>query len=136
MRYPRIRSGIIVITGKIVTAATRILAIKANTTTKNPDNKSGNRWEHKERDSKITLLHKSPHFVPAKFSESFFKQFNLAMKLKKEELRKQEKVEVEVSEVTEEDVAKVFGVTKDHMLEAAKILQAEENTEKLCDSSV
>ena len=37
--------------------------------------------------------------------------------------------------VTEEDIAKVFGVTKDHMLEAAKILQAEENTKNLGDSS-
>ena len=57
------------------------------------------------------------------------------MKLRKEELKKQGKVEAEVSEVTEEDVAKAFGVTKDHMLEAAKILQAEENTENLGDSS-
>ena len=57
------------------------------------------------------------------------------MKLRKEELKKQGKVEAEVSEVTEEDVAKVFGVTKAHMLEAAKILQAEENTENLGHSS-
>ena len=53
------------------------------------------------------------------------------MKLRKEELKKQGKVEAEVSKVTEEDVAKTFGVTKDHMLEAAKILQTEENTENL-----
>ena len=33
-----------------------------------------------------------------------------------------------MSEVTEEDIAKASGVTKDHMLEAAKILQGEENT--------
>ena len=57
------------------------------------------------------------------------------MKLRKEELKKQGKVEAEVSEVTEEDVAKAFGVTKDHMLEAAKILQAEENTKNLGHSS-
>ena len=47
-----------------------------------------------------------------KFGESFFKQFNLAMKLRKEELKKQGKVEAEDSEVTEDDVAKAFGVTK------------------------
>ena len=57
------------------------------------------------------------------------------MKLRKEELKKQGKVEAEVSKVTEGDVAKVFGVTKDHMLEAAKILQAEENTKNLDESS-
>ena len=87
------------------------------------------------RDSKIILLQESSHFVPAKFGESFFKQFDLAIKLRKEELKKQGRVEAEVSEVTEEDVAKVFGVTKDNMLEAAKILQAEENTKNLGDSS-
>ena len=58
------------------------------------------------------------------------------MKLRKEELKKQGKVEAEVSKVTEEDVAKVFGVTKDHRLEAAKILQAKENTKNLGGYSV
>ena len=57
------------------------------------------------------------------------------MKLGKEELKKQGKVEAEVSKVTEEDVAKAFGVTKDHMLEAVKILQAEENTKNSGQSS-
>ena len=72
---------------------------------------------------KITLLHESSHFIPVQNLVSpFFKQFNLAMKLRKEELKKQGKVQAKVSEVTEEDVAKAFGVTKDHMLEATKIL--------------
>ena len=57
------------------------------------------------------------------------------MQLRKEELKKQGKVEAEVSEVTREDIVRVFGVTKDHMLEAAKILQAEENAENLGKSS-
>ena len=70
-----------------------------------------------------------------KFHESFFKQFNLAMKLRKEELKKQGEVEAEVSKVTEEDIAKAFGVTKDHILEATKILQAKENTNISGDSS-
>ena len=135
MRYPKVTNGIVVITEKVVTAATGILATKANTTKKLRITNLGNRWEHKERDSKITLLHESSHFIPVQFGESFFKQFDLAMKLRKEELKKQGKVEAEVSEVTEEDVAKAFGVTKDHMLEAAKILQAEENTKNLGDSS-
>ena len=108
---------------------------KSQYNNKTQDNKSGNRWEHRERDSKITLLNESLHFVPEQFGESFFKQFDLAMKLRKEELKKQGKVEAEVSEVTEEDVAKAFGVSKNHMLEAAKILQAEENTPNLGHSS-
>ena len=37
--------------------------------------------------------------------------------------------------MTEEDVAKAFGVIKDHMLEAAKILQAEKNTKYVGHSS-
>ena len=51
----------------------------------------------------------------AKFGESFFKQFDLAMQLRKEELKKQGKVEAEVSEVTKESVISAFGVTKYHM---------------------
>ena len=62
---------------------------KSQYNNKTQDNKSGNRWKHKERDSKITLLHESSHFIPATFSESFFKQFDLAMKFREEELKKQ-----------------------------------------------
>ena len=47
----------------------------------------------------------------------------MAMKLKKEELRKQGKISTsEVSEITEDDMISAFGVTKYHMLKAAKIL--------------
>ena len=98
---------------------------------KTQDNNSGNKWECKERNSKITLLQESSHFVPAKFGESFFRQFDLAMPLRKEELKKQGKVEAEVSEVMEEDVINTSGVTKDHMLQAAKILETEGKTENL-----
>ena len=79
---------------------------KSQYNNKTQDNKSRNRWKHKERDSKITCLHESSHFIPAKCSECLFKQFDLAMKLRKEELKKQGKVEAEVSKVTEEDVAR------------------------------
>ena len=51
------------------------------------------------------------------------------MQLRKEELKKQGKVNAEVSKVTKDDIINVFGVTKDHMLEAAKILGTERNTE-------
>ena len=135
MRYPKVTNGIVVITEGVVTATTGILATKANTTTKLRITNleiDGNTWRETP---KITLLHESSHFIPVQFSESSFKQFDAAMKLRKEELKKQCKVEAEVSEVTEEDVARAFRVTKDHMLEAAKILQAEENTENSGHSS-
>ena len=59
----------------------------------------------------------------------------MAMKLKKEELRKQGKINTEVSEITKDDMINAFGVTKDHMLKAAKILGKEEKTEILGKSS-
>ena len=51
--------------------------------TKPQDNKQGKQWEHKSKDSKITLTQESAHHIPTKFSSSFFWQFNLAMKLEK-----------------------------------------------------
>ena len=113
----------------------KISAIKLDTTKKTHKNKSGNKWECKERDAKITLLLKSSHFIPAKFGESFFRQFDVAMQLKKEELKKEGKVETEVSEITEDDMISIFGVTTDHMLKADEILGKQENTENLRKSS-
>ena len=62
------------------------------------------------------------------FGKSFCRQFDLAMQLRKEELKK---VEAEVSEVTKKDIISVFVVTKDHMLEVAKNLETEWKTENL-----
>ena len=42
------------------------------------ENRSGKKWEQKEKDSKITLTQESSHFIPTKFSNSFFKQFDLS----------------------------------------------------------
>ena len=56
----------------------------------------------------------------AKFSDAFFRQFDLGMKLKKEELKKQGKVESEVSKVTEGDLIEAFGVTKDQMMKSSR----------------
>ena len=114
-----------------------IIIISAGKPTKTPglqDNRSGKRWEQKEKDSKITLTQESSHFVPAKFSDSFFKQFDLAMKLRKEELKKQGKAQMEVSEIREEDLVEAFGISKDQMVRAAEILAKDKNTEKLGDS--
>ena len=35
------------------------------------------------------LTQESDHYVPAQFSGNFFKKFNLAMKLKRDELKEQ-----------------------------------------------
>ena len=103
---------------------------------KTQDKKPGNKLEYKERDIKITLLQESSHFIPTKFGEFFFRQLDVAMQLRKEELKKQGKVDAKVDEVTKDDVINAFGVTKDHMLEAAKILSNEGNTENLgCPSA-
>ena len=52
------------------------------------DSKQGKPWGQKGEDSKITLTQESAHFVPSDFSNDFFKQIDLAMKLKWEELKK------------------------------------------------
>ena len=68
------------------------------------DNRQGKQWGQKSKDSKITLTQESAHYVPTEFSSSFFKQFDLAMKLKQEELRKQERNSTQVNEITEGDL--------------------------------
>ena len=82
----------------------------------------------KEKDSKITLTQESSHFVPAKFSDSFFKQFDLTMKLRKEELKKQGIAQTDISEISEGDLVEAFGITKNQMTRAAEILAMDQNT--------
>ena len=76
------------------------------------------------------MTQESAHFVPTDFSDSFFKQFNIDMKIKGEELKKQGKNSTQVNKITEEDMIRVFGVTKDQMQKAADILGKDEKTEK------
>ena len=52
------------------------------------------------------------------------------MQLKREELKKQGKIDTEVSKITEDNMISTFEVTKDHMLKAVEILGKEENTEE------
>ena len=82
---------------------------------KTQENKTGKTWGQKGKDSKIILTQESSHFVPVEFSDSFFKQFDLAMKIKREELKKQDKSSTQVNEITERDMIQAFGVTKDQM---------------------
>ena len=55
----------------------------------------------KPKDSKITLTQESDHYIPAQFSSDFFKKFDLAMKLKRDELKEQKGKSRQVNKITE-----------------------------------
>ena len=81
------------------------------------------------------MTQESSHFIPAEFNNNFFKQFDLAMKIKREEFKKQGKSSAQVNEITEGDMIQTFGVTKDQMQKDAEILGKDEKTKKLGNSS-
>ena len=81
------------------------------------------------------LTQESDHYVPTEFSGNFFKQFDLAMKLKREELKKQGKSSNQVNEITESNLIQAFGVTEDQMEKAASMLNGSKITKKLGNSS-
>ena len=99
--------------------------------TRPQDNKQDKQWEQKSKDSKITLTQESAHYIPIEFSSSFFRQFDLAMKLKWEELRKQEGNNSQVNEITEGDLIQAVSVMEDQMEKAATILSRSEKTKKI-----
>ena len=76
------------------------------------------------------MTQESDHYVPTELSSNFFRQFDLAMKLKWEELKKQGRSSNQINEITEGDLIQAFGVTKDQMEKAATILSRSEETEK------
>ena len=86
-------------------------------------------WMQKPKDSKITLSQESDHYVPAQFSSEFFKKIDLAMKLKKDELREQKSKPKQVNKITEENLMQAFGISEDHINKAATILERSEPTE-------
>ena len=83
------------------------------------DNQQGKQWGQRPKDSKITLTQESDHYVPTELSSNFFKQFDLAMKLKREELKKQGRSSNQVNELTEGNLIQAFSVTEDQMEKAA-----------------
>ena len=99
------------------------------------DNKQGRPWGQKGKDSKITLTQESAHFIPTYFSNDFFKQIDLAMKIKQEELKKKGISSTQVNEITEGEMMQAFGVTKKQMQRAAKILGKNERSEESGNSS-
>ena len=78
----------------------------------------------------ITLTQESDHYVPTELSSNFFKQFDLAMKFKREELKKQGRSSNQVNELTEGNLIQAFSVTEDKMEKATSILSRNEGTEK------
>ena len=92
------------------------------------EGKQTKQWAQKQKDSKITLTQESDHYVPAQFSSEFFKKFDLAMKLKRDELKEQKGKSRQVNEITENNFMQAFGVTEDQMDKAASMLERSEST--------
>ena len=72
--------------------------------------------------------------MPTEFSGNFFRKFDLAMRLKRDELKKQGGGSKQVNEITENDFIQAFGVTKDQMENAAAMLDGNESTKNLGSS--
>ena len=89
----------------------------------------------KLKDSKITLSQESDHYVPAQFSSEFFKKIDLAMKLKKDELKEQKSKPKQVNEITEENLMQAFSISEDQINKAASILERSKSTKNLEYSS-
>ena len=82
----------------------------------------------KPRDSKITLTQESDHYVPTELSDNFFRKFDLAMRLKRDEMKNQGGGSKQVNEITENNFMQAFSVTEDQMDKAASILDGSEST--------
>ena len=85
-------------------------------------------WTQKPKDSKITLSQESDHYVPAQFSSEFFKKIDLAMKLKKDELKEQKAKPKQVNGISEENLMQAFGISEDQINKAASILERSKST--------
>ena len=96
------------------------------------ENRQVKQWTQKPRDSKITLTQESDHYVPTEFSGNFFRKFDLAMRLKHDELKKQGSKQV--NEITENNFIQAFSVTKDQMEKATAMLDGSESTKNLGNS--
>ena len=64
------------------------------------------------------------------FSSNFFQQFDLAIELKREELKSQGRSSNQVNDLTEGNLIQAFGVSKDLMEKAVSMLSRNEDTKK------
>ena len=92
------------------------------------ETKQTKQWTQKPKDSKITLKQESDHYVPAQFSSDFFKKFDIAMKIKRDEPKEQQNNNKQVNEITENNFMQAFGVTDSQMDKAAEMLVRSEST--------
>ena len=99
------------------------------------ENRQQRQWTQKPKDAKVTLSQESNHYVPAQVNSEFFKKIDLAMKLKKEELKEQKPKPKQLNEMTEENIMQAFGISEDHLTKATSILEGAELTEKSEHSS-
>ena len=93
------------------------------------EGKQSKQWTQKPKDSKITLTQESDHYVPAQFSSEFFKKFDLAMKLKRDELKEEKAKSRQVNKITEDTFMQAFGINEDQINKAASMLERSESTE-------
>ena len=94
MRCQEVKNGEII--SIITTTSILVLVIVMATATGTnrtdlKENRQAKQWAQRPKYSKITLTQESDHCVPTELSGNFFKQFDLAMKLKREELKKTRK---------------------------------------------
>ena len=82
----------------------------------------------------ITLTQESDQYVPTELSSNLFRQIDLVMKLKQEELKKQGRSSNQVNAITEGNLIQAFSVTEDQMEKAAAMLSKNEGTKKLGNS--
>ena len=99
------------------------------------EGKYSKQWMQKPKDSKITLSQESDHYVPAQFSSDFFKKFDLAMKLKWDELKEQNTKNRQVNEIMEDTLIQAFGISENQMDKAALLLERSESTNNSGNSS-
>ena len=99
------------------------------------EGKQSKQWTQKSKDSKITPSQESNHYIPSQFSSEFFRKFDLAMKLKQDELKEQKPKSKQVNEITEEDFMQAFGISEDQINKATSILERSESTENSENSS-
>ena len=92
------------------------------------ENRQHKQWMQKPKDSKITLSQELDHYIPAQLSSEFFRKIDLAMKLKKEELKEQKPKTKQLNEMTEENIMQTFGISEDQLNKATSILERSEST--------
>ena len=98
------------------------------------EGKQSKQWMQKPKDAKITLSQESDHYIPSQFSSEFFRKFDLAMKLKWDELKEQKPKSKQVNEISEENFMQAFGISEDQINKATSILERSKHTEHLGNS--